>query len=246
MRNVWEFINLWFVRKAGFWTAIFTGVLTFVTIQIERTYKVINQTSISSERAFLTFVGPQNGPKLVDNSGAWSAQEVSVVWSNAGNTAARMAVIKIKGDSFFPDIPEQYDFPLGTEKTTIVLGPKSTYGVNTTIPKEILADAWHSKKRIFLWGTVIYDDVFPASPERLSEFCAELTHLSLAKQLAQTTPPPGPAPAFVNPTLAAPKPSDIDDPGAVLGTFQWQQCHAHNCYDEDCPDYKDRIADMRK
>jgi hypothetical protein len=118
LRQIW---NVFFGGgRAAFWTALFTGILTIVTWQIYDVYRVIDNTSRSSSRAFLIFAGPQNGAKMIDNSGTWTGQEIASVWQNAGDTPARDAVIKTSVDSFYPDLPETYSFPL-TTKSKIVL-----------------------------------------------------------------------------------------------------------------------------
>jgi hypothetical protein len=223
-----RFWNIFFNDRAGVWTALFTGVLSVFTYMLYRVSNSTDETQRSAQRAFLNFNGPVLGPKIVDNGGHWTGQEFALQWTNSGNTPARDLVIQTNNLPFRPDIPKEYDFPLATEKTSTVIGPKGTYGTGMVIPKESLADAWHSKGRLFIWGTVIYKDAFPQDPDRLTEFCVELTHLTMNTPKPQT-----------------PTQTTIDDPKATLVGFQWQTCRTHNCYDEDCKDYKDRVGDMR-
>jgi hypothetical protein len=177
---------------------------------------------------------------MADNAGAWIGQEIALLWINGGNTAARDAVIQTNAAPFFPDIPEGYTFPLALPKTKVVIGPKGTYGTNIIVSKDVIADYWHSKKRIFIWGDVVYKDVFFEQPDRLTEFCVELTHLAV-NQLAPSTGPAG----KILPTITAPQQTDVERASAALAAFQWQQCPEHNCYDEDCKDYSARIKEMR-
>jgi hypothetical protein len=236
--------NFLFAGKAAAWTAVFTAVLTILTYKISATYVLINNTSQTSERAFLTFLGPQNGARLVGSTAdlAWKAQEVALLWTNAGNTPARDVIIQANANAFFPDLPYSYDFPLG-EKTRIVLGPKGNYGTNVQISKEVIADAIHGKKRLFVWGTAIYKDEFANTPERLSEFCVELTHLTIDRLTTPQEKGPSQQPKAGSGPISF---VDIDEPKAALIGFQWQQCHSHNCYDKDCSDYEERVNDMRK
>jgi len=225
-----KFYNIFFNNRAAVWTAVFTGVLSVFTLMLYRVSQSTDETQRTSERAFLNFIGPVDGPKILGNDGKWTGQEIAINWNNSGNTPARNLTIQTNTMPFMPDIPKEYDFPLATEKKRAVIGPKQNYGTDVVIPQTSLADAWHSKARLFIWGTVIYKDVFPNNPDRLTEFCIELTHLTLG-QKGQ---------------FKVPKPSDIDAPDATLVGFQWETCRAHNCYDEDCKDYKERVEDMRQ
>jgi hypothetical protein len=235
------------LSSAVFWTALFTGFLTVFSFMLVRISNTTSEIERSSQRAFLIFFGPQNGPRLVANasdpSSPWTGQEISIQWFNAGNTPAREAIIKANAMPFFPDIPDPYDFSLGSDKTQVVIGPKQQYGINAAIGKDVIADAFHNKKRLFLWGAVVYKDVFPNSADRLTEFCVELTHLTLG----MATPAPSQSTSKTGPSKPTTQTNmDIDAPGAQFLGFQWQQCKRHNCYDDDCSDYRDRIKDMRE
>jgi len=211
--------------------------------QMRESNKINRDALQSVQRAFIVFAGPTNGARLVDNSGGWTGQEIAVNWINGGNTAARGMVIQTNAAPFFPDIPEGYAFPLALPKAKAVLGPKAGYGTNDVIFKDVIADYWRSKKRIFIWGNAAYKDVFAGSPDRLTEFCVELTHLTV-----NMLPPPGNGKILPTiPTMPpTPQAIDVDRPEAILTGFQWQQCPQHNCYDEDCKDYAARVKEMRE
>jgi hypothetical protein len=247
--KIWNFL---FRGKSAAWTAIFTGVLTAFTYMMYQVSNTTSEIQRSSERAFLTFAGPENGARMVNGNflapdAPWTSQEVALVWANNGETPARSAVVKVGSNAFYPDIPEQFDFPLNDSKIYMVVGPKSAYGTNILIPKDEIVDVWHVKKRLFVWGTAVYRDVFPKSPDRLTEFCVELTHLTVG-----FIPPSPPTSTIVQPNAkdapppAAAPPQNVDSPQAFLQGFQSQQCRAHNCYDEDCPDYKDRVKEIHQ
>jgi hypothetical protein len=63
-------------------------------------------------------------------------------------------------------------------------------------------------REIFVYGWVVYRDIFRDTPEHVSEFCRELT-------------------------------SFIYTPNGL--TYDWGYCPTHNCTDDDCPDYKERL-----
>jgi hypothetical protein len=72
---------------------------------------------------------------------------------------------------------------------------------------------------LYVWGWTRYRDVIERTPWHLTEFCSELTDF------------------LGNPLIAV-------GPGNTA-TPVFTQCGAHNCSDEDCPDYKQRIAEGR-
>jgi hypothetical protein len=243
------FTFLWAAaRSAAVWTAIFTGVLTVFTYMLFRVSNTTSEIQRTSQRAFLTFAAPQLGPRIVNdaftpNTAIWTAQEIELVWSNNGETPARDAVVRTNANAFYPDIPEEFDFPLG-KKVHVVVGPKSVYGTNLQVPRQVISDAVHNEKRIFIWGDVLYKDAFPKSPERLTEFCVELTHLTIG-MMQQTAKTPSNGNAVTRSQPSGPSVIDIDSPSAALVGFQWRQCPAHNCYDEDCKDYDARVTDIK-
>jgi len=95
-------------------------------------------------------------------------------------------------------------------------------GVLTLFTVKMWQVAWNNKTKLFLWGDVVYKDVFPGDPERLSENCIEISHLVAVASLG--------------------------DPNVGLSGVSWKPRPKglHICYDEDCKDYQDRIKDMRQ
>ena len=244
------FWNKFFVNKAAAWTALFTGMLTVFTYFLYRVSDTTSETAKISERGFLSLAAAQLGPRLVDNpalgnDAKWLGQEISVIWNNGGNTPARDIVIQTNLQPFYPDLPTSYDYPLNPEKTLAAIGPKAVYGTTVNLPRDMVSDYWHAKKRLFIWGAAVYKDAFPNTPDRLTEFCVELTHLTInmiptvPKNNGQKTTAKGTIAVIANPS---PNP---DAPNANLANFQWQQCPTHNCYDEDCKDYAQRVKSAR-
>jgi hypothetical protein len=232
-QRIWNFL---FVGRAAVWTALFTGILTVFTYMMYDVSKTTNDTSRSSERAFITFAGPGLGMRLVGGptvnpKAEWAGQQMFFNFVNSGNTPARSVVIQMGVHDWPEDLPKGYQFPLDDDKIEATIGPKAQYSTDRNITKSMLEQNWHGKARIFIWGTVIYRDIFPNDAERLTEFCAELTHVTIG-WLPSPKPPATP-------------PNDINDPQVGIAALQWQSCKQHNCYDEDCYDYPVRIKDMR-
>jgi len=169
----------------------------------------------------------------------WIGQEFSLNWINSGNTPASSIVIQTNVQAWRSDLPSNYDFPENKQNALAVIGPKGTYGTLARVSKEDLMDAWQAKSRLFFWGSVVYKDIFPKDPDRLSEFCVEMTHITFPSPTSgtkQTAPKAIPQPTTepITPPIT----------GGVIA-FQWQACHQHNCYDQDCADYSDRVKNAR-
>ena len=217
-KKIWNFL---FANKAAMWTAVFTGVLTLFTVKMWQVADTNSQTTRSSQRALMNLQGFVLGPRL-NSSGHWVSQEVYLNWVNTGDTAAKTAIFQSAVKPELEELREGFDFPLAPDKTEGVVAPKGTFAVTLQIPVDQLMDAWNNKTKLFLWGDVVYKDVFPGDPERLSENCIEISHLVAVASLG--------------------------DPNVGLSGVSWKPRPKglHICYDEDCKDYQDRIKDMRQ
>ena len=218
--------------KASAWQAICAVLLTVFTFLLYRVSDRATETSRASERAFVNFGQLTMGVRLIAPDGkTWNGQEFALNWINSGNTPAKGIVIETNAQAFRSDLPLGYPFPENKATSLAVIGPKGAYGTLAQISTTDIMDSWSNKSRIFFWGSLVYNDTFSGDPDRLSEFCVEMTHITLAPSQNPASPtPPGPA-------VAAP-------PDAVVG-FQWQACREHNCYDEDCKDYSIKVKQMR-
>jgi hypothetical protein len=181
-----------------------------------------------------------------DPNNKWMGDQIYTNWINSGDTAGKNLVIQTNAKEWpiGEDLPPSYEFPLTPEKGRGVIAPKGAYQNPRIIPSNIMEDSWHSKQRFFFWGTMLYNDVFPNDPDRLTEFCVEISQITVARvappavqQTQPTTVPANPAPTL------APDIASLDS--AIIG-FTYQACKEHNCYDEDCKDYADRVKDMRQ
>ncbi len=210
-----------FDNKAGMWTAIFTGFLVLFTYLLYRVADRQDETARANERAFLSLSGPLLGPRFNSPSGEWIGQEISLNWNNSGSTPAKDAVIQSNVEAWPTDLPTGFAFPETKDsRVNTVVGPKAMYGTLAHVSKTDLVAAWQNKSRLFFWGSVVYKDIFPGDPDRLTEFCIEMTHITVNGK-------------------------DITDPNAALIGFQWQACRAHNCYDEDCKDFDGKVKELR-
>ena len=228
------FWNTFFNNRAGAWTALFTAVLSVFTWMLYRVADRTDQTGRATERAFVSFSGLGLGVRMnnSDTPPQWVGQQIFINVANSGNTPARTVIIKTNMKDWPEDLPEDYQFPL-QGKTEATVAPKGNYATDVTVPAQALEQNWHGKAHIFIWGSVLYRDIFPDEPDHLTEFCAEMTHVTLgwASNAAKH---------------AGVGPINFYDPDAAMVTFQFQGCKQHNCYDKDCKDYSDRVKDMRQ
>jgi len=196
--------------------------------------KSSGETNRNSQRAYVSYAGTGLGSRMVQGqpiaSSPWTGQQIFLSFANSGDTPARKAVIRTNVQDWPEDLPEGYDFPLDPKKVEAVIGPKANYATEMVIDKEKLDQNAHAKGRIFIWGDVMYRDIFPDDPARLSESCIEITYLTVG---------------WVNPPADKSLATDIDAPNTQLVGFQSNACKQHNCYDKDCKDYDDRVKDMQ-
>ncbi|SRR5260370_476586 len=213
--------------NAAFWTAIFTGVLTFFTYKLYDVSKATNDTARATQRAFVNFAGLGAGVTMSSpDRKVKTHQEVLLNWSNTGATPARNAVTNGNGDVWPSVLPQGFDFPdLPTSsKQPISLGAKETNGIRAIIPINDFRTTWEGKSHLYLWGWIVYDDVFPGDPPRLTEFCTEMVQITIPQNKTAT---------------------DFTDPTMPMG-WNLSRCKEHNCYDTDCKDYSERLKQARE
>ncbi len=149
--------------------------------------------------------------------------QFSFVWRNSGMTVAKSGIAAVGGFGQ-PSELEPVDFSRcfgqGLTATTAsqrALGPGDTTESKHTIPLSILSMIADGKTRGFICGFFLYRDVFEGSPVRLTEFCKELDSVKISKNENR------------------------------LDIQVWlRSCSTHNCFDEDCPDYTDRVKDYEQ
>jgi hypothetical protein len=125
------------------------------------------------------------------------------------------------------ELPAAVPIPSNLEKTTpknprpFNLGPKTNGLIGMVIPIERLARVERGETKIVMWRTFVYREVFSDTPNRLTEFCFEINRVLVNGTPAKDTSVP-----------------DIADPSQGV-KINADTCIAHNCYDENCPNYND-------
>jgi len=215
--------NTFFRDRSAAWTALFTGVLVLFTYKLWQVAERADDTSRATQRAFIGLAGIGGGVGLTSpDRKTRLGQEVYVNWVNSGTTPAKNAVTNIS-EQPWPSTSDLQGFDFHdlnpATKQPLLIGPKETSGIRTAIPLDFLRNQRDGKARLYFWGWIIYDDIFPGDPPRLTEFCTEMIQVSI-----------GPAD------------KDISEPNSFLG-WNTQRCPQHNCYDEGCLDYAARIKE---
>lgn len=192
----------------------------------------VNRLALYSvQRAYIYF--PPSPQITIYPSSTGGVYMISMPMENAGNTQAHAMKDRVSCKITMGVLPEDFTFP---DKEGECGSPWVANGANGLAAKGgILTQSvaidnktvqefiqqnpvngpWqgrigvpdHPTRGIIFYGWVVYRDIFPNSPEHLTEFCRDLQTLVL------------------------------------VGTAQaaWGYCNTHNCSDEDCPDYKERL-----
>ena len=208
--NIWD---KYVLGKSAGWTAIlimvFTGILAWVA------YKA-NENSVTTQRAFVNFNGITGMKVMRADSKGLAGINFFVNWTNSGTTPTKTATGQVNIQSWRSELPKGFNYAdLATvEKRAFVIGPKATVSQLVGVTIDDIKDVREGKSHLYLWGWLAYHDIFPGTPNRLTEFCVEITNLVSTKP-------------------------DVTDPSAEF-TYILVPCGKHNCYDEDCPDYKSR------
>jgi hypothetical protein len=149
----------------------------------------------------------------VDSRGArinkGPAMGISPIWTNIGNTRARKIRIYF-GDPIKSITPIEHPdmaIPPETKFIPLVIGSKqSANGAFKPLTADELSQIRDGKIHLFIWGQATYFDVFPNTPEHITQFCQEAIGISGSN------------------------PSDVlENAGLVT-----QACLIHNCIDDDC------------
>jgi hypothetical protein len=215
--NMWQWIRNIF-GKSAVWTAIFTGLLTLFTFFLYQVSNRTNETAVATQRAFITSTGVGAVSKVTDVDGKKIAgYTFNVAWVNSGSTPAKTVTMQ-NNLAVWPSVPDSgMDFNSlpQAEKKSFVFGPKQGTALAAgSVSLSDLESALAGRAHVFAWGWVVYHDIFPDTPTRLTEYCIDV----------------------LNPRWS--KSDHSESSGDVM--VDTPPCKVHNCYDDECPDYKKR------
>lgn len=178
----------WIVEKHGPVTALATLLIGIFTGTLWNATRKLHQISArqvshfeSAERAFV-FLRKYTLTAQLDHAGKIREWQITPVFENSGNTPTRRLVSRINLAISDGEGPEEMNFRDGwkeeepQEYVTYLIAPKTQ---SLSLPFQIhivdIDAVKRGEKRMFIYGWVDYDDVFPGTPRHRTEFCGELT-----------------------------------------------------------------------
>ncbi len=101
--------------------------------------------------------------------------DITPIVENVGNT--QTVDMKINVNSALRDnpLPEDFDFPYVGDSGTSLIGARQSIGAsNVVILDDDLLAVRDGKKFFYIWGAMTYRDVFPGTPEHVTQFCTQI------------------------------------------------------------------------
>lgn len=244
-RHMNGFYDRFFKGKSSVWMAIFTLAIVVFNGLLWRVSRQANEVSIATQRAFISFAqaGIEKVPnqpvnplkQLAETLAARGAKKdgpptkpipltgynFHFALTNSGTTPTKGSIFQMTLATQDVSIPVDFDrLPVGT-KTPYVFGPKGSFsGTPVFLTMDVANQIEKKTTNAIIWGWIVYRDIFPDTPIRLSEFCVQLTNPRWTSSVDHADP--------AGDIL-------IDNP----------PCITHNCYDDNCEDYSKRIQDYR-
>jgi hypothetical protein len=178
--------------------------------------RISNNVSQAVQRAYLNLRSPDDNSDLerIPRTGPIQGIRLRILWENSGTTPARTAATTVTWDVYQTADEFQFEARQGRERRIMAIGPRGTGSIWTPIiPWGAIQSVMDRRHHLYVWGWVLYTDIFAGSRRRLTEFCHEVAFSRL----------PNTSPELIN--------------------FNAIPCERqHNCYDEDCPDYQERVT----
>lgn len=101
--------------------------------------------------------------------------DITPILENGGNT--QTVEMKININSVLRDavLPEDFDFPFVSMAAFTLVGAHQSIGASRTfILDDDLLAVQRKEKFFYIWGVATYRDVFPGTPERVTQFCTQI------------------------------------------------------------------------
>jgi hypothetical protein len=216
------------LRKAKPWVETI-GVLVLIvytvfsgcqSAAIREANRISEQHMVTSQRAFISFVPTSTNTFIGEET---HSNRFDHMWKNIGSTPTNDAT-ETTGFMIWSSgsIAKYSDFG-----TTDVLSRKVIVGPGQTkviaIPRvsdEVLSLVKSEESRLSFWGFIVYSDIFQGTAKRLTEFCV---------------------------VVADWEPRRRDDIFSRISlNWHYSLCPEHNCYDQNCKDYEERVSASQK
>jgi hypothetical protein len=192
-KSLWErtttdpvaFFTFWLsISTVGLWIVTWRGSVSQArdmkeSIAAAKESADIARTSlVSTQRAFVRVA---NFPWLwrpdVDRPDKYF-YDITPIIENGGNTQTVDLRINVSSALRDEPLPEGFDFPFLTSAGFSLIGARQSVGAsNAIILDDDLLAVQRGEKFFYIWGTITYRDVFPGTPERLTEFCTQISRV---------------------------------------------------------------------
>jgi hypothetical protein len=104
--------------------------------------------------------------------------DITPIVENGGNTQTVDAKINVNSTLRDEVLPEDFDFPFVAESGSTLIGARQSVGAsNAIILDDDMLSVQSGEKFFYIWGNIIYRDVFPNTPEHVTEFCTEISRV---------------------------------------------------------------------
>lgn len=211
------------LQKWGFWVGVLTliSLIVYTVITYHQWQAMLdsNRTNrdalVSVQRAFIS-VGPIESIRASDGTFT-----IRFRWDNSGATPTKTMSVHVSYRPQNDAIGPNFDFSdvwLAGEphvNREFAVGPHANAGsIVGPVTPEMIKMAQDHKIHLYFWGTAKYRDIFPDTPYRITEFCAELTGWrGDPLNMKEAT-------------------------GSIEPIFAGCPYPYHNCNDEQCSDYQ--------
>ena len=151
-----------------------TGGLIWIGVRQEQRMRDTAQRQL---RAYLSIEGfPYRSHMNPTTNAVWWS--IHPVWRNGGDTPTVSLFLNVNS-SRDKQLPDNFDFPDAQGETIqMVVGAHSTVAASTiTISGTDLAAVSNGTKFLYIWGWAKYRDIFSNTPERITRFCVQVTHV---------------------------------------------------------------------
>lgn len=97
------------------------------------------------------------------------AATLAVSFRNSGKTPARKVAVNVNFCSEPDQLPQDFSYPLGKPQPPMLVAPEGTAQVAMLLPESLLLDIETNKRKMFVYGDVLYKDIF--NTWHKTEFC---------------------------------------------------------------------------
>jgi len=101
--------------------------------------------------------------------------QIVVELENRGRTPTRHGLMNVNHIQQAEPLPKDFPYLDGPKTETVLIGPD--HGVMSpviNVPVDRMMQVVRGNQRLFIWGWIDYNDVFPGTPRHRTEFCFEI------------------------------------------------------------------------